>query len=281
MAGIGTSNVAAGFFQGFAVSVSGCRAAVVDQSGARTQLAGLVGAGLVAVLLLFLNGLLADLPQTALASVVIATALSLMDLGVLRRYAQVRASALTVSLVAAVGVILLGVLPGIIAVIVLAILSFFRRNRRPHGTVLGEVPELGGWYGTVKHPGATRLPGVVVFGWEAPLFFANSGLFRDKVRRLARERPLPGSFCSARWSLTSMSLPPKCSKALEGELNDRGVHLAFVEPRDRLRDLVHRYGLSTTLDREHFYPSLAQALDAINNAAVDSPMPPDEGMPPP
>jgi hypothetical protein len=91
-----------------AVSVGGCRAAVVDQSGARTQLAGLVGAGLVAVLLLFINGLLADLPQTALASVVITTALSLMDLGVLRRYAQVRTSALTVSLVAAVGVILLG-----------------------------------------------------------------------------------------------------------------------------------------------------------------------------
>ena len=70
-------------------------------------------------------------------------------------------------------------------------------------------------------------------------------------------------------------------KALEGELNDRGVHLAFVEPRDRLQDLVRRYGLNTTLDREHFYPSLAQVLDAIDNAAVDSPMPPDEGMPPP
>ena len=216
MVGIGTSNIAAGFFQGFAVSVSGCRAAVVDQSvdqsGARTQLTGLVGAGLVAVLLLFLNGLLVDLPQTALASVVITTALSLMDPGILRRYAQVRTSALTVSLVAAVGVILLGMLQGIIVAIVLAILSFFRRNWWPHGTVLGEVPEMGGWYGTAKDPGATQLPGVVVFRWEAPLFFANSGQFRDKVRRLARERPLPGSFCSARWSLTSMSLPPKCSR---------------------------------------------------------------------
>jgi MFS superfamily sulfate permease-like transporter len=212
MVGIGTSNIAAGFFQGFAVSVGGCRAAMVDQSGARTQLTGLVGAGLVAVLLLFLNGLLVDLPQTALASVAITAALSLMDLGVLRRYAQVRTSALTVSLVAAVGVILLGVLQGIIVAIVLAILSFFRRNWWPHGTVLGEVPEMGGWYGTVKYPGATQLPAVVVFRREAPLFFANSGQFRDKVRRLARERPLPGSFCSARWSLTSMSLPPKCSR---------------------------------------------------------------------
>ena len=86
MVGIGTSNIAAGFFQGFAVSVSGSRTAVADQSGARTQLTGLVGAGLVAILLLFLNGLLADLPQTALAAVVITAALSLMDLGALRRY---------------------------------------------------------------------------------------------------------------------------------------------------------------------------------------------------
>ena len=245
---------------------------------------GLVGAGLVAVLLLFLNflnGLLADLPQTALASIVITTALSLMDLGVLRRYAQVRTSPLTVNLVAAVGVILLGVLQGIIVAIVLAILSFFRRNWWPHGTVLGEVPEMGGWYGTVKYPGAAGLHGVVVFGWEAPLFFANSGQFRDKVRRLARERPLPGSFCSARWSLTSMSLPPKCSRLWMRSSMIAACIWHSSSQRDRLQDLVRRYGLNTTLDREHLYPSLCQALDAINNTAEDSLMPPDEGMPPP
>ena len=173
--------------------------------------------------------------------------------------------------------ILLGVLQGIIVAIVLAILSCFRRKWWPHGTVLGEVPEMGGWYGTAKYPGATQLPGVVVFRWEAPLFFANSDQFRDKVRRLARERPLPGSFCSARWSLTSMSLPPKCSRLWMRS----SMHLAFVEPRDRLQDLMRRYGLNTTLDRKHFYPSLDHALDAINNAPEDSPMPPDEGMPPP
>jgi MFS superfamily sulfate permease-like transporter len=211
MVGIGTSNIAAGFFQGFEVSVSGSRTAVADQSGARTQLTGLVGAGLLAVLLLFLDGLLADLPQTALAAVVITAALSLIDLGVLRRYAQVRTSALTVSLAAAAAVTLRGVLQGIIVAIVLAIQSFFRRNCWPHGTVLGEVPEMGGWRRSAKYPGATQLPGVVVFRWEAPLSFASSGQFRDQVRRLARERTRPGSFCSARRSLTSMSLPPKCS----------------------------------------------------------------------
>src|SRR5699024_5237454 len=100
MVGIGASNVAAGFFQGFAVSVSGSRTAVADQAGAKSQVTGLVGAGLVALLLLVFNGLLADLPQTALAAVVITAALSLMDLGALRRYAKVRRSALIISLVA-------------------------------------------------------------------------------------------------------------------------------------------------------------------------------------
>src|SRR5690606_30869994 len=99
-------NVAAGFFQGFAVSTSSSRTAVADQSGAKTQVTGLVGAGLVVVLLLFLNGLLADLPQTALAAVVIVAALSLMDLAVLRRYYRVRKTALYLSLVATAGVVL-------------------------------------------------------------------------------------------------------------------------------------------------------------------------------
>src|SRR6185312_6619744 len=104
MIGIGAANVAAGLFQGFAISTSGSRTAVAEQSGAKSQLAGVVGAVLVAALLLFLNSLLADLPQTALAAVVIVAALSLMDLRALRRYWQVRRSAFSVSLVATAGV---------------------------------------------------------------------------------------------------------------------------------------------------------------------------------
>lgn len=188
MIGIGAANIAAGLFQGFSVSVSGSRTAVADQSGAKSQLTGLAGAGLVAALLLFLNGLLADLPQTALAAVIITAALSLMDLGALRRYAAIRPSSLVISLVAAVGVIILGVLQGIVIAIVLAILLFFRRNWWPHGAVLGNVPELGGWHSVAEHPSATQLPDVVVFRWEAPLFFANAGQFRDQVRNLAKER---------------------------------------------------------------------------------------------
>jgi high affinity sulfate transporter 1 len=271
MVGIGTANIAAGFFQGFAVSVSGSRTAVADQAGAKSQVTGLVGAGLVAALLLFLNGLLADLPQTALAAVVITAALSLMDLGALRRYASIRPSSLVISLVAAAGVILLGVLQGIVVAIVLAVLLFFRRNWWPHGAVLGEVPELGGWHSVTEHPSATRLPGIVVFRWEASLFFANVGQFRDQVRRLVREQH-PGWVVLQCEAVTDIDVTAaEVLKDLDEELNAAGVHLAFVEMRDRLQDLVKRYGLHTTLDQEHFYPSLERALADIVSDAAEGP----------
>ena len=267
MIGIGTANIAAGFFQGFAVSVSGSRTAVADQSGARSQLTGVVGAGVVVALLLFFHGLLSDLPQTALAAVVITAALSLMDFRAVRRYAQVRTSALAVSLVAAAGVILLGVLQGIVVAIVLAVLLFFRRNWWPHGAVLGEVAALRGWHSLDQYPEAREVPGVVVFRWEAPLFFANSGQFRDQVRELVRERH-PAWVVLECEAITDIDVTAAdVLAALDEELNGQDVHLAFVEMRARLQELVRTYGLSTTLDQGHFYPGLDQALDAIDLAA--------------
>ena len=238
MVGIGTSNIAAGFLQGFAVSVSGSRTAVADQSGSKTQMTGLVGAALVAVLLLFLNGLLADLPQTALAAVVIVAALSLMDLKALRHFAEVRPSSFIVSLVAMSGVILLGVLQGIVVAIVLIVLLYFRRGWWPHGAVLGAVPALGGWHSTARYPEAIELPGIIVYRWEAPLFFANSGQFRDQIRRLVRERN-PAWIVLQCEAITDIDVTAaEMLKVLDEELNDRGIHIAFVELRDRLQELI-------------------------------------------
>ena len=280
MIGIGTSNLAAGFLQGFAVSVSGSRTAVADQSGSKTQMTGLVGAGLVAILLLFLNGLLSDLPQTALAAVVITAALSLMDLGALRRFAEVRTSSLVVTLVAMAGVILLGVLQGIVVAIVLIVLLFFRRGWWPHGAVLGDVPSLGGWHSVARHPEATELPGVVVYRWEAPLFFANSGQFRDQIRSLVSDRD-PTWIVLQCEAVTDIDVTAaEMLKVLDEELNGRGVHLAFVELRDRLQELIRRYGLHTTLDEEHFYPSLELALGAIGPPSGNDPGSSDDGMAP-
>jgi len=263
MIGVGAANVAAGLFQGFAVSVSGSRTAVADQSGARTQLTGVVGAGLVMLLLVAFNGLLADLPQTALAAVVIGAALSLMDLPALARFASVRRSSLVVSLVASAGVIFLGVLQGIVLAIVLAVLLFFRRSWWPHGEVLRSVPGVGGWHSETQYPDGDEVPGIVVFRWEAPLFFANSGQFRDQVRALVRERS-PSFVVLQCEAVTDIDVTAaEVLKDLDEELNAKGVHLAFVELRDRLQDLVVAYGLDSTLDQEHFYPSIDVAIDDI------------------
>lgn len=263
MIGMGAANVAAGLVQGFAVSTSGSRTAVAEQSGAKSQLTGLVGAGLVAALLLAFNGLLTDLPQTALAAVVIGAALSLADLEILRRYWRVRRSALAISLVATTGVILLGVLEGILVAVVLAILLFFKRSWWPHGAVLGQVDGVDGWHSIETHPGAREVPDVVVFRWEAPLFFANAGIFRREVRRLVAERR-PAWVVLQCEAITDVDVTAaEMLEQLDLELNAAGIHVAFAELRGRLHDLIYRYGLFDTLDRDHFYPTLDAALAAI------------------
>jgi high affinity sulfate transporter 1 len=272
MVGMGAANVASGLFQGFAISTSTSRTAVADQSGAKSQLTGVVGAAIVALLLLFLNGLLADLPQPALAAVVIAAALSLTDVAVLRRYWKVRRSALLLSLTASLGVILFGVLQGILVAILLAVLLFFRRSWWPHGAVLGQVDGLSGWHDTTAFPDARQEDGIVVYRWEAPLFFANAGAFRRQVRELARR---PGTTwivlqCEA---VTDIDVTAAgMLESLDEELNEQGVHVAFVEMRSRLRDMALRYGLMDTLDADHFYPSIEEAFAAIaaESASSDS-----------
>src|SRR6476619_1189424 len=187
MIGLGSANVADGLFPGFAVSPSGSRTAVAEQSGAKSQVTGLVGAAAVAVMLLFLNSLLADLPQTALAAVVIAAALSLMNVPEVRRLWRIRRTAFLLSLVATAGVVFFGVLPGILVAVALAILLFFRRSWWPHGVVLGRDAG-GGWHQFDGRDDLDELPGILVYRWEAPLFFANAGTFRENLRSLVRER---------------------------------------------------------------------------------------------
>jgi len=263
MIGLGTANLAAGMFQGFAVSSSGSRTAVAEQAGAKTQLTGLVGAACVALLLLFFSSLLTDLPQTALAAVVIAAAISLADIPALARFARARMSSLVLSLAATAGVVFFGVLAGIVIAIALSILLFFQRSWWPTGEILGRVGSTGEWHSLRAEPEAIEPDGVLVFRWEAPLFFANSGIFRQQVRRLVRER-------HPRWvvlqceAVTDIDVTAAdMLDRLDTELNAQGIHVAFVELRTRLHDLVYRYGLFETLDRDHFYSSIDDALLAI------------------
>jgi high affinity sulfate transporter 1 len=266
MIGIGSANIAAGFFQGFAISASSSRTAVAEQSGAKSQLTGIVGAGVVVLLLVFFNGLLADLPNSALAAVVIAAALSLADFGLLARVWKVRRSAVVLSLVASAGVIFLGVLEGIVVAVALSILLFFQQNWWPRGEVLGRVPGREGWHSDEGGDRPEERPDVLVYRWEAPLFFANSGIFADQVRDLVQARR-PAWVVLQCEAITDIDVTAAgMLERLDNELNANGVHLAFVELRTRLHDLVHDYGLLRTLDRDHFYASIEEALTDIDSS---------------
>jgi MFS superfamily sulfate permease-like transporter len=265
MIGIGSANIAAGFFQGFAVSASSSRTAVAEQSGAKSQLTGVIGAGVVVLLLVFFNGLLANLPNAALAAVVIAAALSLADFSLLARVRKVRPSAMVLSLVASAAVIFLGVLEGIVVAVVLSVVLFFQTNWWPHGEVLGRVPGRDGWHSGPGSDGFVEHADVLVYRWEAPLFFANSGIFADRVRELVQERR-PAWVVLQCEAITDIDVTAAgMLERLDNELNAKGVHLAFVELRTRLRNLVQDYGLLSTLDRDHFYTSIDEALTDISS----------------
>ena len=263
MIGLGAASVVAGLFQGFAVSTSGSRTAVAEQAGAKTQLTGLVGAGVVALLLVFFTSLLADLPQSALAAVVIAAALSLINVTAIVRFFRVRTSAFVLALVTAASVILLGVLQGIVVAIALAIGLFFRRNWWPHGAVLGQVDGMDGWHSVDVFPDAREPDGVVVYRWEAPLFFANANAFRRQVDSLVRERR-PSWVVLQCAAITDIDVTAAAMlEQLDNELNAAGIHIAYAGMRTRLQELALRYGLFETLDRDHFYPTVQAAIEAI------------------
>ncbi|MEV7617197.1 sulfate permease [Streptomyces sp. NPDC089799] len=264
MAGIGAANLAASFFQGFPVSTSGSRTAVAERAGARTQLTGVTGAALIVLMLLLVPGLFRNLPQPALAAVVITASLSLADVpGTVRLWRQRRTEFLLCA-AAFVGVALLGVLPGIAIAVALSVLNVFRRAWWPYNTVLGRVPGLEGFHDVRSYPRAGRLPGLVIYRFDAPLFFANAGAFRDEVRRLASADPRPSWIVVAAEPMTDVdTTAADVLQELDEQLNADGVHLVFAELKDPVRRKIQRYELDRTIDPRHFFPTLESAVAAF------------------
>lgn len=263
MVGIGAANLAAGFFQGFPVSTSGSRTAVAEQSGAKTQFAGVVGAVTITVMLLFVPGLLRNLPQPTLAAVVIAAALSLTDVrGTALLWRQRRSEAL-LSLAAFSGVAVLGVLPGIVVAVVLSVGNIFRHLWWPYQAILGRVPDLAGYHDVSLHPEAELIPGCVIFRFDAPLFFANARAFRERVRSLTDIEPPPQRLVVASEPITDIdSTAADMLGALYERLSRRGITLVFAEMKDPVRAKLRRYGLEATIDSSHFYPTVEEAVAA-------------------
>ncbi|HET8980803.1 MAG TPA: sulfate permease [Solirubrobacteraceae bacterium] len=262
MIGIGAANVAAGLFQGFPVSTSGSRTAVAEQAGAKTQVTGLVGAALIVMMLVFVPGLLKSLPNPTLAAVVIAASLSLADIpGTLRLWRQRRVEFL-LSIAAFLGVALLGVLQGIAVAVGLSILNVFRRVWWPHQTTLGRVPGMPGYHDRELHPEAEEIPGLVIFRFDAQLFFANSRTFRDQIRRLASADPRPRWIVIAAEPITDVDITAADMLAdLDSELNAAGTSLVFAELKEPVRAKLERYELIGPLDPDHFFPTIEAAIE--------------------
>jgi high affinity sulfate transporter 1 len=263
MIGIGTANLAAGLFQGFPVSTSGSRTAVAERAGAKTQVTGLVGAAAIVLILLFFPGLLRDLPQPTLAAVVIAASLSLADIPETLRLRRIRRTEFLLSMAAFLGVVLLGVLPGIALAVALSIGNVFRRAWWPYQTTLGRVPGLAGYHDVTSYPQAKRMPGCVIYRFDAPLFFANSRTFREQIRAIAATEPRPRWIIVASEPITDVdTTAADMLEELDVELNARGISLVFAEMKDPVRSKVERYDLTDTIDPRHFFPTITQALKA-------------------
>jgi high affinity sulfate transporter 1 len=264
MIGIGAANVAASLFQGFPVSTSGSRTAVAEQSGAKTQFTGVVGAAAIVLMLVFAPWLLQNLPQPTLAAVVIAASISLADLpGTVRLWRQRRVE-FVLSITAFLGVALLGVLAGIAVAVALSIFNVFRRAWWPYQTTLGRVPGLPGQHDRQQHTNAEELPGLVIFRFDAPLFFANTRTFRDQIRRLAAAEPRPHWILIAAEPITDVDTTAADMLAdLDEELNANGTSLVFAELKDPVREKLERYELIGTLNPDHFFPTLDAAIDTF------------------
>jgi MFS superfamily sulfate permease-like transporter len=258
MIGIGAANLAAGLFQGFPVSTSGSRTAVAERSGAKTQLTGVTGAVLIIAMIVLVPGLFRNLPQPALAAVVITASLSLADIPATVRLWRQRKAEFALSIA------LLGVLPGIAIAVALSILNVFRRAWWPYDTVLGRVEGLEGYHDTHSYPDARHLPGLVIYRFDAPLIFANAKTFRDEVRRLAAAEPEPRWIVIAAEPVTDVDTTASdVLEELDEALNARGISLVFAELKDPARRKIERYGLTRTIDPAHFFPTIDAAIAAF------------------
>jgi high affinity sulfate transporter 1 len=262
MVGLGAANLASGLFQGFPVSSSSSRTPVAESAGARTQLSGVVGAIAVALLLVLAPDLLRNLPTSALAAVVIAAALSLIEIRDLQRIYRIQRWEFWLSITCLAGVAVLGPIPGIGLAIVIAVIEFLWDGWRPHSAVLGRAEGIKGYHDITRYPAARRIPGLVLFRWDAPLFFANAELFSARVLDAAAASPTPvRRVVVAAEPVTSVDVTAAdILLELDETLRTAGIELCFAEMKDPVKDKLHRFGLMARMGAARFFPTLGSAV---------------------
>ncbi|WP_209308865.1 sulfate permease [Blastococcus sp. CT_GayMR16] len=281
---LGVTNLAVGCTQGFPVSSSGSRTVIGDALGSRSQLHSLVALLSVVVALLFLRPLLASFPTAALGAIVVYAALRLIDLAEFRRFAAFRRSELLLALSTTVGVLALGVLPGILVAVGLSIADLLRRVAHPHDGILGYVEGIAGMHDVDDHPGARLVPGLVVYRYDSPLFFANAEDLRSRALAAALTAPTPTEWfvlnaeSNVEVDLTSLD----AVEELRAELARRGVVFAMARVKRDLMVALEAAGLVERVGADRIFPTLPTAVQAyLDWYATTHGHPPDGWRPTP
>jgi high affinity sulfate transporter 1 len=261
MVGLGAANLSAGFFQGFPISSSASRTPVAEAAGARTQLAAVVGAVSIALMLVLVPNLLLDLPHTALAAVVIAAAIGLFEISDLRRIYRIQRWEFWLSVTCFAGVAVFGAIPGIAIAIVIAVIEFLWDGWRPHSAILGQVDSIRGYHDITRYPQARVIPGFVMLRWDAPLFFANAELFSQRALDAVASSPTPVHWLVvAAEPVTSVDVTAAdvlCE--LDDTLRDAGIELCFAEMKDPVKDKLKRFGIFPRFENR-FFATLGEAV---------------------
>lgn len=265
MIGLGAANLAGGLFQGFPISASSSRTPVAAASGGRTQLTGIVGAIAIALLLLYAPQLLSDLPYAALAAVVISSAIGLFEIGELRRLFRIQRWEFWLSIAAFLGVASLGPVPGMMIAIGIALAEFIWDAWRPHYAILGQPENVKGFHDLKRYPEAVQFAGLVLFRWDAPLFFANAEQFRERVLDaivaassrvwwlVVAAEPVTNIDITAADMLTE----------LHDALHKAGIELIFAEMKDPVKDELKRFGLFQKLGPQRFFGTVGEAVESF------------------
>jgi high affinity sulfate transporter 1 len=261
---LGAASIGAGLFRGFSVSASASRTPVAAQAGARTQLAGVIGAATIAALLVVAPWLTTNLPEAALAAIVMTACLALVDVQGLIALWRHRPSEFVLSFVCFVGVALAGVVTGIFLAVGLALGQFFWREWRPYSAVLGRVDGVKGYHDVTRYPEARQVDGLILFRWDAPLFFANAEMFRDQI-----EAAIAAAATPTRWVVVVAepvtdidSTAADMLEELIASLEANHTSLRFAELKDPVKDRLKRYGLFDQLRADAFFPTVGTAVEA-------------------
>ncbi|MFD7624890.1 SulP family inorganic anion transporter [Streptomyces sp. NPDC059851] len=262
--GLGAANLGAGVLQGFPVSSSASRTALADSAGGRTQVYSLVGAVCVVAVLLFLGPLLAHTPSAALGAIVVYAALRLVEVGEFRRLAAFRRRELLLAVGCTLGVLALGILYGVLVAVALSVAELLTRVARPHDAVQGIVPGLAGMHDVDDYPTARTVPGLLVYRYDSPLFFANADDFRRRALAAvdAQDGPVHWFVLNTEANVEVDITALDAVEALRAELTDRGIVFALARVKQDLRDPLDAYGLTAAVGEDRIFATLPTAVAA-------------------